>query len=320
MMSGSELDLFTRGIRQATQTHRGASLDAALVALGWVDALAHDQRTAVSVLFEQLGANGVTSSALEQLIAATLGRLDGPDRSVVLPALRGWAAPGQVIDDHVDVRGLGLAVGQDDGELLIVAGSGSGHVAMTVPKSAVSLRRVAGLDPTLGLCEITGRVLAANCDQWGSVDWGQAVVVGQRAVSHELIGSARTMLALACTHALERVQFNQPLASFQAVRHRLAESLVALEAADALLDAAWDDHSPILAAMAKALAGRSTATVARNCQQVLAGIGFTAEHPFHRYVRRTMVLDQLLGAGSVLTKQLGAELAESGTLPPTLAL
>jgi alkylation response protein AidB-like acyl-CoA dehydrogenase len=111
------------------------------------------------------------------------------------------------------------------------------------------------------------------------------------------------------------VQFGRPIASFQAVRHRLAESLVALEAADALLDAAWDDPSPVTAAMAKAFAGRSTRAVARHCQQVLAGIGFTTEHPLHRSIRRTIVLDQLLGAGSVLTRTLGAEILSSATLP-----
>ena len=48
--------------------------------------------------------------------------------------------------------------------------------------------------------------------------------------------------------------------------------------------------------------------MARHCQQVLAGIGFTTEHPLHLFVRRTIVLDQLLGAGSVLTRQLGADI------------
>ena len=113
------------------------------------------------------------------------------------------------------------------------------------------------------------------------------------------------MLELARTHALERVQFGRPIATFQAVRHRLAESLVALEAAAALLDAAWEDPSPVTAGMAKAFAGRSARTVARHCQQVLAGIGFTTEHPLHLSVRRTIVLDQLLGAGSVLTAAAG---------------
>ena len=67
------------------------------------------------------------------------------------------------------------------------------------------------------------------------------------------------------------------------MRHRLAETLVAIEAADAVLDAAWEDGVAGTAAVAKALAGRGARTASRHCQQVLAGIGFTTEHEFHRY-------------------------------------
>ena len=105
-------------------------------------------------------------------------------------------------------------------------------------------------------------------------------------------------------------------AAFQAVRHRLADTLVAVEAADAALDAAWEDASPQAAAMAKALAGRGARTAARHCQQVLAGIGFTTEHDLHRYLRRVLLLDQLVGAGRTLTADLGHELLASRQLPP----
>jgi len=60
--------------------------------------------------------------------------------------------------------------------------------------------------------------------------------------------------------------------------------------------------------------------VARHCQQVLAGIGFTTEHPLHRSVRRTIVLDQLLGSGSALTRTLGTDILSSATMPPTFPL
>jgi len=127
-------------------------------------------------------------------------------------------------------------------------------------------------------------------------------------------------LELARLHALERIQFGRPIASFQAVRHRLAEALVSLEAASALATAAWEEPNPGTAALAKGLAGRSARTVVRHAQQVLAGIGFTLEHPLHRYVRRTMLLDQLLGAGAALTRQSGADLLATGALPATLPL
>ena len=49
---------------------------------------------------------------------------------------------------------------------------------------------------------------------------------------------------------------------------------------------------------------------------MLAGIGFTTEHDFHRYVRRVLVLDQLFGSSRTLTRELGAELLATRQLPP----
>ena len=60
--------------------------------------------------------------------------------------------------------------------------------------------------------------------------------------------------------------------------------------------------------------------MARHAQQVLAGIGFTTEHPLHLYVRRTVVLDQLLGAGNRLTRGAGLRVLERGELPATFPL
>jgi alkylation response protein AidB-like acyl-CoA dehydrogenase len=59
---------------------------------------------------------------------------------------------------------------------------------------------------------------------------------------------------------------------------------------------------------------------ARHCQQVLAGIGFTTEHPFHRYVRRILVLEQLLGSTRSLTSELGGEILKRAQLPALLPL
>src|SRR3546814_13806433 len=104
------------------------------------------------------------------------------------------------------------------------------------------------------------------------------------------------MLELAREHALERVQFGQPISRFQAIRHKLADTLVAIETADGVLAASWLDRSPVTAAMAKSLAGRGARLTAKHCQQVLAGIGFTTEHDLTRSVRRVLVLDALFGS------------------------
>jgi alkylation response protein AidB-like acyl-CoA dehydrogenase len=220
----------------------------------------------------------------------------------------------------VTIHGLGTSALRRHESVVVVASDQSGHACFVVPTTALKLASARGMDADLGLVEVTGSLERDSVAQGAGADWGAAVAAGQLALGHELVGAARTMLELARVHALERVQFGRPIASFQAVRHRLAESLVALEAAAALLTAAWDEPEPVVAAMAKATAGRSARTVARHCQQVLAGIGFTTEHAFHRYFRRTVVLDQLLGASGELTRRLGGDTLTTGSLPASFPL
>lgn len=146
---------------------------------------------------------------------------------------------------------------------------------------------------------------------------GELMRMGEarRAVGWWLVGSARAMLALARQHALDRVQFGRPISSFQAVRHRLAETLVAIEGAEATLILPGTESPDLTAMLAKAAAGKAALTAARHCQQVLGGIGFTAEHDLHRHVKRAMVLDGLLGNTKELTRKAGAGLRARGSVP-----
>ena len=180
-------------------------------------------------------------------------------------------------------------------------------------------RTASGIDPKLALEEVWGDVALDTTEPLGCATSDDALVLGQLALAHELTGAARAMLELARRHALEREQFGRPIGAFQAVRHRLADALVWVEAAASLLEAAWED--PVAyGAMAKAFAGRAASLVARHVQQVVAGIGFTTEHPLHHYVRRVIVLDQLLGAGTSLTRRLGADALAAAALPPVVPL
>ncbi|MBO2447634.1 hypothetical protein J4573_11090 [Actinomadura barringtoniae] len=140
------------------------------------------------------------------------------------------------------------------------------------------------------------------------------LAAGRVALGWWLVGAGRAMLDLARSHAMERAQFGRPIASFQAVRHRLAETLVALDGAEATLRAAPDDAA-LGALLAKAAAGRAALTAARHCQQVLGGLGFTAEHGLQRHVRRVLVLDGLLGSAHELTREAGTRLREEGAAP-----
>jgi hypothetical protein len=146
------------------------------------------------------------------------------------------------------------------------------------------------------------------------------VAEARLAVGWWLVGSARAMLALARQHALDRVQFGRPIATFQAIRHRLAETLVAIEGAEATLSLPGADNPDLTALLAKAAAGKAALTAAKHCQQVLGGIGFTEEHDLHRHVKRVLVLDGLLGSSRELTRKAGAGLRARGSAPRLAAL
>lgn len=137
----------------------------------------------------------------------------------------------------------------------------------------------------------------------------------RRALGWWLVGSSRAMLALARQHALDRVQFGRPIASFQAVRQRLAETLVAIEGAEATLSLPGVDNADLTALLAKAAAGKAALITARHCQQVLGGAGFTAQQDLHHHVKRILVLDGLLGSSRELTKKAGAGLRARGSVP-----
>lgn len=146
-----------------------------------------------------------------------------------------------------------------------------------------------------------------------------ALQAGWRALGWWLVGTSRAMLSLARQHAVDRVQFGRHISSFQAIRHRLAETLVAIEGAEATLQAATECDDPnglgLASLLAKAAAGQAALTTARHCQQVLGGIGFTAEHPLHHHIKRSLILDGLLGSARELTRQAGSALVATGSAP-----
>jgi hypothetical protein len=302
-IDGEDLELFERSLRSAVERD---DVDAAVAELGWQDALTVDRRAAVSLLFALQGRAGATSSVLDAVVLDALG-VEEPV-GVVHPALGSWAPP-------AGGCGLGTRALPGSERALVVTGDGT---AVLVPTSALSLRDVDGMDPRLGLVEVTAVPSGGDAVPVGH--WGATVAVAQLAVSAELLGASRRMLELAREHALEREQFGQVIARFQAIRHRLAEAFVAIETAEAVVDAAWLDGTPETAAMAKSLAGRGARTVVRHCQQVLAGIGFTTEHDLQLFIKRTFVLDELYGSSRALTRALGEDVLATRRLPATLPL
>jgi alkylation response protein AidB-like acyl-CoA dehydrogenase len=191
---------------------------------------------------------------------------------------------------------------------------------VTVPATAATATPARGADPDGNLYAVRVEHGATNAAMLGPNAWDDAVAAGRRAVGHQIAGASRTALDLARTHAVEREQFGRSVSKFQAVRHRLAETLVAIEALEATLAAAWDEPGAMTAALASAQAGRTARIVAAHCQQVLAGIGFTTDHPFHRYLKRTMALEGLFGTTDEIVVDLGRHLLETRTVPRLIEL
>jgi 3-oxochol-4-en-24-oyl-CoA dehydrogenase len=127
----------------------------------------------------------------------------------------------------------------------------------------------------------------------------------------EAAGVARWCLDTAVAHAKIREQFDRPIGSFQAVKHLCAEMLCRAEQAAAL---AWDAaRAPesLSAPAAAAVALDAAVDNAKDCVQVLGGIGFTWEHDAHLYLRRALANRQLLG-GSARWRRRVADRALAG--------
>lgn len=117
----------------------------------------------------------------------------------------------------------------------------------------------------------------------------------------EAAGVARWSLDTASEYAKVREQFGKPIGSFQAIKHMCAEMLLrsqqaAVAAADAAVAAdSSEDQLAIAAAIGAAVGIGAAQANAKDCIQVLGGIGITWEHDAHLYLRRAYGIGQFLG-------------------------
>ena len=128
----------------------------------------------------------------------------------------------------------------------------------------------------------------------------------------EACGVARWTLDTAADYAKVREQFGKPIGSFQAVKHMCAEMLlryqqIAVAAGDAAVAAAGSDPAQlsIAAAVAAAVGIEAAEGNAKDCIQVLGGIGITWEHDAHLYLRRAFALGSMLGGRSHWLQRVG---------------
>jgi alkylation response protein AidB-like acyl-CoA dehydrogenase len=121
----------------------------------------------------------------------------------------------------------------------------------------------------------------------------------------EQVGAASACLDSAVSYAKMRYQFGRPIGAFQAIKHKCADMLIAVESARALAQCAYsvadqeatepESQIALAAGLAGAACGEALNKVAADHIQILGGIGFTWEHPAHLYYRRAKAAEYLFG-------------------------
>lgn len=321
MIDGDDLALLATSFEAAMLHAPGAAAaDFALHDLGWADLLAAAPQRGAAATFAKLGTTGAAACLLDDVVANALGDEVGPNVCVLLPAPHRWEAAGRR-SGSAGGSGIcvdGLVSARIDIATRVVVPVSDSRVTTFVAVDARPLRglAVAALDPTRPFRRVRVDLSDTGSELTLPGTWDDAVRDAQAALAQQLISASRAMLEQACEHTVGRVQFGRPISSFQAVRHRLADVLVAIESAAAVADACLaDECDPLLATVAKSLAGKAARITAANVQQVLAGIGFTTDHPFHLSLKRTMVIDTLFGSARSLPPEIGRQLVAHGGAP-----
>jgi acyl-CoA dehydrogenase len=210
-----------------------------------------------------------------------------------------------------------IVAGAPSAEVLIVlARNGAGEVLVAVDAAAdgvdVAAHQPLDVTATIGavtLTGATGEVLADGAEARLALHSARRQAV--LAVAADSVGVGSRALAMAVDWAGERHQFGRPIGSFQAVSHRCADMLVALEGARSQVLAAAEvdvEESEYLVDLASAAALDAGVSAAEGALQIHGGVGFTWEHPIHLLLRRAQANAVLVGRADALRDRAAGEL------------
>jgi len=310
LLAGSLRELFTAGDEQA-------SVSAALEEMGWAEVRRSDPAGATTLLFTEQGRALAASRALDDELLTELSPVlptpNGP-RTVIIP-----------LSEKPDGTGGVLLGPLDDIAEVVVPSSADGVVELSlVPAKELDgvVMPADAFDP--GGWFLATEVPAAEVRITAGDAWARAVAAGHRALASEITGVCEAALSMATAHPSAREQYGRPIASFQAVRHRLAEAHVWLTAARITTETAWSladgDDGPWAARIAKLRAGRAQADLLRHTVQVLGAMGLTLESDMHRHVTRAAALDALLGDHRTLAETTGMDLLTGANARPLVEI
>jgi hypothetical protein len=310
-------DLLRTSLRAVLTEKPESSLGLSFAELGWAEVVAEHPVDAPLLLFETRGEVVPAVDSLGGFLASVASKRMGTQVGAVVlgPGLDLEDAAGRVEAAHVVVSGLVLADPGPTPLAVAVGGPGGWRLAL-VEAARLTATAVGGMDPEMGLHRLDGRVPVGAArfvpDDVAAPLRDLLVSTGRWALAAELVGGARRVIADAVVYATARRQYGRPIGSFQAVQHRLAGAHASVVGASRVTAEAARSGRPWDALVAKCLAGRAAEEACTQAQQVYGAIGFTWEHHFHRFLRRTYLLDRLLGDWRHLEVEIGRRLRTSG--------
>jgi len=187
----------------------------------------------------------------------------------------------------------------DRAELLVAVADGAVY---EVDVAAAERRVTPAMDLTRRLASV--RLDGAPATRLGrpDPDLAAALDVALVALAGEQVGAAARILELTVEYSKVRHQFGRPIGSFQALKHRMADLHVRLEAARSAAYAAADGTLP--AAAAKAYCSEAFLAIAGETIQLHGGIAITWEHDAHLYFKRAHGAAALFGSPDLHRRRL----------------
>jgi pimeloyl-CoA dehydrogenase small subunit len=155
----------------------------------------------------------------------------------------------------------------------------------------------------------------------GEVGKGLAIIeriveAGIAATAAETVGAMEAMNEMTLEYSKTRVQFGQPIGSYQVVQHRLSDMFMAQEQGRsmAMLATMSVDNDDVAErrhdfALAKVGVGQAGRYVSQSAVQMHGGIGMTEEYAVGHYFRRCMVIERLFGDPAYYLQRLANEIA-----------
>jgi alkylation response protein AidB-like acyl-CoA dehydrogenase len=208
-----------------------------------------------------------------------------------------------------------LESGADSESFVVAVKMGDDVLHVLVPSEIAGLRRerVRSLDLVRRHADLTfdGVVVPAASVIVGAAR-GRFVLEHQRNIANivqcaEMVGAAERAFEMTLEYTADRSSFGRPLASYQVLKHRLADMKLWIEASQAAVEGAVAALAAMtagaeesasasqLVSAAKLYVGRKAPDIVQDCIQMHGGIGVTWEHDLHLYLRRVTTDRQLLG-------------------------